>query len=128
MLMCTPTHTVPQTSSPQQKNINPVATVMRQDTDLCMHFHQAHTMSTQQGVCFLDTAHTVYPQNLSTPQIAVTLEITPHILVDAALEMTLHDQGSIKFKVLVMQICTGSSTRAILGTTKNSKYKQEIVI
>ena len=58
---------------------------------------------------------TVFPRNLAAPRIIT------------ALEMMLRGKGSIKFKVLVMQIRTGSTTRAIPRMTKNLKYKQAIL-
>ena len=36
--------------------------------------------------------------------------------------MMPYGKGSIKFKVLVMQICAGSNTQVILRMTKNLKY------
>ena len=47
--------------------------------------------------------------------------------INAALKMTLHSKGSVKFKILVMRICVGADIQAVLRMTKNSKHKLAIV-
>ena len=60
------------------------------------------------------TSNYCRPQNLAA-------HFRGWVTINAALEMTLHGKGSIKFKVLTMWIRTGSATRAILRMTTNSK-------